>query len=89
MQMWRRNNDIKIDGLWRVRIRLRVELQSVAIVINARPKLAPVDREHDVSHALRLNVIVLNQVIHKLGPQSVTFVHVWLLQHITIIYKLF
>ena len=66
MQMWRRNNDIEIDGLWRVRIRLRIELQSVPIVVNPRPKLAPVYRQHDISHALRLNVLILNQVIHKL-----------------------
>jgi hypothetical protein len=60
MQMWRRNNDIKVDRLRLVNVRLRIEGQSVAILVDSGPKLTAVNCEHDISHPLCLNKILLN-----------------------------
>ena len=79
--MWSRNNHVVIDGLRCILIRLWVEFQPFAQLINPAPKLAPINRQHDVPNSLGLNNILLNEVVDEFDAVSIALFHIILVLH--------
>lgn len=75
MKMWRRNDHVEVYRLGGVVVGLRIKIQRSAILVNSRPKITPVNAEHDVSDPLGDDYILADQVIHELLGERDTLFH--------------
>lgn len=74
VKVWRGNYDVEVDRLGSVVIRLWIEIQGNAILVNSCPEIASVDAEHDISDPLGNDDLLVNEVIHEfLGERNTLF----------------
>lgn len=76
MEVWCRNDDIVIDRLWSIGIRIWIKIQLVPVLVNARPKLTPIESEHDVPNALRLNDVLVDEVVDQVLSVRHALLHI-------------
>ena len=76
MQMWGRYHHIEVDGLRTISVRLWIKIQSVSVLVNAGPKLASINGQHNISDPLSLNYLLIYQVVHQVLSERNALLHI-------------